>query len=101
MGLFGMPPGFVAGLVVTVIVLTVVFGAIFGAIYSKLCDSIPGEGVMKGLYFGLMIWLIHDISQSAFLAFVDKEITLAISTVFAGFFIWIVYGLVIGKLYKK
>jgi hypothetical protein len=82
------------------IVTTIIFGIIFGVIYSKLFDCIPGQGVMKGLYFGLMIWLIKDITAGTYVYNMGFPIITTI-LVWVGFFMWVVYGLVIGYLYKK
>jgi len=62
---------------------------------------------VKGLYFGLLIWLIKDIAASSYVVLVLVDIpsaitrALAIDLVLFGFFMWIAYGLVLGYLYKK
>ena len=82
------------------IIITLIFGTIFGFIYEKLYDSIPGKGIMKGLSAGFMIWLIKDVATAAYLGAERANVSI-IAILWVGFFIWIVYGLVIGKLYKK
>lgn len=82
------------------VVLTIIFGAIFGVIYAKMYDSIPGEGLLKGVSAGLIIWLIRDISAGAYLA-AERHFEIAIPMIWIGFFMWIGYGPVLGKLYKK
>jgi hypothetical protein len=101
LGLFGAPPDPIINFVVLLIVLPIIFGAIFGGVFSKLYDPIPGTGVLKGLYFGLIIWLIKDIFGSVELALLFKEASIAIALLFVGFFGWIAYGSVLGALYKK
>jgi len=88
-------------LIVTFFVITIVFGAIFGAIYQKLYDPIPGTGIRKGVYFGLMVYLIKDIAIAPYLAFIDMQTQLAIDYVILGIIMWIPYGAVLGALYKK
>jgi len=88
-------------IIVTFFVITIIFGAIFGAIYQKLHDPIPGTGISKGVYFGLMVYLIKDIAIAPYLAFIDMQTQLAIDYVFIGIFMWIPYGAVLGALYKK
>lgn len=88
-------------LVSTSIVLTVIFGAIFGAAYVKFYDVIPGSGVSKGLYFGLIIWFIQGVAGGAYLGIHAMEFDVAIRLIFIGFFMWISYGPVLGVLYKK
>jgi hypothetical protein len=88
-----------ASLAVITIIVTIIFGVIFGAIYSKLYNSIPRQNIKKGLHFGLMIWLIN-IAAGVYVALMGG-IPFATELIFAGFFMWIVYGLIIGKLYTK
>jgi hypothetical protein len=84
-------------------VLSIVFGAIFGALYSRFHDPIPGKGISKGIYFGLMIWLVKDIAAGAFVPLLSRRLdwTVSIALIFVGFFEWIVYGSLLGALYKK
>jgi hypothetical protein len=82
------------------LVITLVFGTIFGMMYEKVYDSIPGKGIMKGLIAGLAIWLIKDIATGAYLGAERAKVSV-IAIIWVGFTIWIVYGLVIGLLYKK
>ena len=85
---------------VGMIVLTIIFGAIFGRLYSKFRDPIPGSGPMKGINFGLMIWLIKDIAAGAYLAVTMLHVVDAIALIFIGFFMWIAYGYVLERLRK-
>lgn len=79
---------------VIMIVLTIIFGAIFGTIYSRFYNQIPGKRFSKGVYFGLMIWLIKDVAAGAYVALVMGSPLIASSLIFPGFFMWIVFGLV-------
>jgi hypothetical protein len=83
------------------IILSIIFGAIFGMLYEKLYDSCPGEGIMKGINGGLIIWLVKDIAAGAFVGFVYGNIGIATFLIFVGFFMWIAYGALLGMLYKK
>jgi hypothetical protein len=82
------------------IVLAIIFGAVFGRLYSKFRDPIPGSGPMKGINFGLMIWLIKDIAAGAYLAVIMLRVTEATALIFTGFFMWIAYGYVLERLRK-
>jgi hypothetical protein len=82
------------------IILTIIYGTIFGVIYAIMYDSIPGKGILKGVMAGLLIWFIKDITTGIDLA-IEREPVSVIAMIWVGFFTWIVYGLVIGKLYKK
>ena len=99
-GLLEMESANIAYSAVIGIVLSIMFGAIFGAIYSRFHDQIPGIGVSKGLFFGLMIYLIKDIAAGAYIGFVGGMHPAAI-WLQSGFFIWITYGPLLGVLYKK
>ena len=81
-----------------------IWGVIFGVIYSKAYDVIPRDGVMKGLCFGLLIWLIHSIYPAAFFVTVATPpmVAWATSWVIGGFVVrGLAYGSVLGVLYKK
>lgn len=81
--------------------LDIFWGMIGGAAYSYLHNMIPGKGVVKGLYFGLSIWVIKDIAAGSYLALTMNEVNSAMLLISGGFFMWIVYGPVLGYLYKK
>ena len=101
LGFFGTPPN-ITPMQFTIywLIITTIFGAIFGVIYAKVYDTIPGKGILKGLTAGLAIWLIKDIATGVYLG-AERARVSVIAIIWVGFFIWIVYGLVIGKLYKK
>ena len=81
--------------------LGLIWGSIFGAVYAFLYSLIPGKGALKGLYFGLSIWVIKDVAAGSYLALTMMEVNSAIILIVVGFFMWIVYGLVLGYLYRK
>jgi len=81
--------------------LGLIWGSIFGAIYTFVYDIIPRKGVIKGLYFGLLIWLIKDIAAGSYTALMLMEVKTAINLIYYGFFMWTIYGLILGYIYKK
>ena len=81
--------------------LNIFWGMIAGAAYAFLYSLIPGKGAVKGLYFGLSIWVIKDVAAGSYLALTIMEVNSAIMLIVGGFFMWIVYGPVLGYLYKK
>lgn len=104
-GLYGtgiiIPVTYQANAAILMIVLTVIFGTIVSLIYSRFYDRIPGEGLKKGLFFGLMIWFIKDIMASAYVTLPMMQPTvIGISLISVGLYMWPIYGLVIGYLYK-
>jgi len=81
--------------------LDIIWGVIFGLLFASLYGWIPGKGVVKGLYYGLLIWVIKDVCAGSYLALTIFEVNSGIMLISAGFFMWIVYGPVLGILYKK
>jgi len=79
--------------------LSVIWGTFFGAIYARFLDNIPGKGVMKGLIFGLLIWIVKDVAAGSYVALIFMEISISINLIIIGFSMWIVYGLILGYLY--
>ncbi|MCW4032846.1 MAG: hypothetical protein NWF08_05585 [Candidatus Bathyarchaeota archaeon] len=80
--------------------LDIFWGMIGGAAFSYLYNLIPGKGAVKGLYFGLSIWVIKDVAAGSYLALTMMEVNSAILLIIPGFFLWIVYGPMLGYLYK-
>ena len=101
MRLYGFTPGTLMELTVFMAVLTIIFGVIFSLIYARFYSLIPGEGFKKGLYFGLMIWLIKDIAAGSYVAFVARNIDIGIDLIIGGLYMWGIYGIALGYLYKK
>jgi hypothetical protein len=101
LGIFGTPPN-ITPMEFTIywLIISTIFGAIFGMIYAKVYDLIPGKSILKGLIAGLALWLIKDIATGVYLG-VERAPVSVIAIIWVGFFIWVVYGLVIGVLYKK
>jgi len=87
------------------ILLTAFFGFLWGLLYTYSYDLIPGKGIKKGLIFGLFIYFIKDVQAGLNLALVtslqvDMYIMAALDLMTIGIYSWIVYGLVLGYLYK-
>jgi hypothetical protein len=86
--------------------LNVMWGGIFGFMYQRFHDLIPGKGVVKGVVFSCLLWLVHAIYPATFImAFWPQvpEITgFGTTMVVGGFIIRVLaYGISIGYLYKK
>jgi hypothetical protein len=81
--------------------LGMIWGIIFGIIYSRFYDSIPGKEVLKGVYFGLLIWVVKDVAAGSYTILIRMDVSWGIGLILIGFFMWIVYGPVLGYLYKK
>lgn len=101
MKIFEFTPGSLMEVAVSTAVLTIIFGIIFSFIYARFYSLIPGGGVWKGIYFGLMIWLIKDIAAGSYVAFVARQPGIGIDLIVGGLYMWIIYGVALGYLYKK
>jgi len=93
-------PSIIMLLAVAHLSLDIFWGMIAGVAYAFLYSLIPGKGVVKGLYFGLSIWVIKDVAAGSYLALTMMEVSPAVILIFGGFFMWVVYGPVLGYLYK-
>jgi len=83
------------------IFINMMWGIVFGAFYSRFNDLIPGKGILKGLCFGIIIWLIATFQIATyFLAY--GEIYEFWMWAWIGFFsTGIPFGIVLGLLYRK
>lgn len=89
--------------------LSALFGAIFGLVYSRFYKGIPGEGVKKGLTFGLIIGVLANLQYSmfnflnGFLWTGEPELIawayVSGSTFLQAYLKWIPYGIVLGIAY--
>jgi len=100
-GLMPSPPGSTSTAGLMIVVLAIIWGAIFIMIYQRFYDGIPGKDTMKGVYFGLMLWLVKDIAAASFIGLIDMTTRIAVGLIYTGFFMWISYGYVLSTLYKK
>lgn len=84
--------------------LNVMWGAVYGWLFSKVYDLVPKSGAMKGLIYSVLIWLLFVglYPLSFFLIVFDPPLTqFATGLGIVGFFVRVVYGLLLGSLYKK
>jgi len=86
--------------------INMMWGILFGAIFTKVFNLVPGKGVKKGLLYGLILFLITTFQYTVFgfffnvyfkdwSGFLSGFLGLSIGAAQA-----IVFGLVIGYLYK-
>lgn len=111
MRLYGVlaPPGNLIYFSIGWIVITIILCTSFGLLYTRFYDLLPGTGIKKGLYFGLLIWFIKDIAAGAYLIFSGSTtpggliewITAGVNLIVIGLYMWVIYGLVLGVLYEK
>ena len=77
-----------------------IWGIIFAVIYSQAYDVIPKEGVLKGLVYGLFLWVIISIRYVTFDLAYGNPIGV-VGVIFTGFFQYLLFGLVLGILYDE
>ena len=92
------------------IVVAIVAGIIFGASYAKLYPHLWGGGLIKGVYYGLLLWMYYIMLGfiiaigELFLGVGWAEIYLEKAIwhfVFGRFPMWIVCGTTVGVLYER
>ncbi len=81
--------------------LIIIWGTILGVIYSKVYDIIPGKNLKKGLIYSLIIFLISNIRVTSFQIPFAQAITWLWTFNIVGFLGLVIYGLIIGYLYRK
>jgi hypothetical protein len=105
LNLWVIVPGIFSGIVAIsqardYIGLNVIWGCLQGIIFARIYDLIPGKGITKGLMYGGLLFLIAVIySQSYSLA--PDYLPINVVYGFLGLVQAIVFGLVLGYLYKK
>jgi len=81
-------------------VVNLFWGAVFGVFYAIFYDRIPKEGILKGLCFALIIYFITSFRASVYF-FAYGHIISSMNWFIAGILPVIVYGFVLGLLYRK
>ena len=91
----------------THIFYNMIWGTIFGAFFTKVYYLIPSKKVLKGLYYGLIVYLIASFYPVAiwtfkYLSHGQWEIALqSLLSQSTGFAQAIAFGIVLGYLYRK
>ena len=88
------------------LVIGVVFGIIFGIIYTLLYPALRGEGTLKGLFYGFLLYIFNSVLLTAFILaglHVAPELIppLSIFELVYGIIIWLVYGAILGFVYER
>ena len=76
------------------------WGAIYGAFYALFYNRIPGKGVVKGLFYGLAIYLLSPFRYATY-NFVYGILFFAKVWTITPFIVFAIFGIVLGHLYKK
>ena len=90
------------------LLINLIWDIVFGAIFARVYNLVPGKGVIKGLIYGLSVFLIATFQYQVWfgsMAVFHNAYELATANVwgiFVGFFsTGIAFGLVLGALYRK
>lgn len=108
----GAPPAptldFLIGQAGTHIFFNMVWGTIFGTIlFPKVYNLVPSKGIVKGLIFGLTVFLMDTVHTAMYNLGLGLKLSIASLIflfewgTFVGFFQAFFFGLVLGALYKK
>jgi hypothetical protein len=83
------------------LIINMIWGIVLVSIYTQVYDLIPGKGILKGLYFGLLFFLVGSFRMAIYW-FGWGDLASAWGTGLLGFLgSGIAFGLVLGLLYRK
>lgn len=86
--------------------INMLWGAVFGAIFAKVYNTVPKKGILKGLIYGSIVFLITSFKNGTLfismgiVGSTPTSIHFGLWNILVGFFLFIAYGLAIGYLYK-
>ena len=90
----------------TQVLISMIWGTILGAIFAKAYNIIPSKGILKGLYYGLILFFLSGVQLTTFfvaagLAFNDpSHIWWGSRWLLFYILVYPVYGVALGYLYK-
>jgi len=88
-----MISSYVAGFIISVIFVTV---------FAWLYKGLPEKGVKKGIIYGFIVWLVGALSGMATLPFyMTISTTVVVYWIAHAFVMNIIYGAIVGAIYKK
>jgi len=93
--------GFIVSLLGTQAMVHLIPGIYQGAIYPKVYNLVPGKGILKGLCYGLIVLFLLSELRLAALCVSYGIFNIALIVLVTGIIAAIIYGLVLGVLYKK
>jgi hypothetical protein len=78
-----------------------VFAVLLALVYAVIKSALPGKGIVKGISFGLLIWLIGTLPGNFGLGmFTRINSTVIIYWIVSGLVVNLLYGLVIAAIYR-
>jgi hypothetical protein len=77
-----------------------IMGIIMGLIYAMINRSIPGKGLMKGINYGIMVWLLSSLMWPIMMMSF-APVYMWITELASGLIIYSIVGAVISFIYGK
>ena len=93
--------GFILGQLGSQAMVHMIWGIIFGMIFPKVYNLIPAKGMVKGLIYGFVIAFLINELHAATWALCLGRFMYAHGIIFTGGTQAIIFGLVLGLLYRK
>jgi hypothetical protein len=91
--------GFFIGQTGTHVFFDMIWGIIFGIIFVRFYEEIPGKGIFKGIVFGTAMFFMTTL-RGSFYFLANGQITWFLYLVITSYSMYLVFGLVLGYLYK-
>jgi len=92
---------FILSQIGTQIMIHLISGLYIGAVFPKVYNLVPGKGILKGLYYGvIVIFLLSELRLATMLMSFGEWPT-PLVTIVTGIVAAIVFGIVLGLLYRK
>ncbi len=83
-------------------ILSFVISVIFVLVFALLYKGLPGKGIKKGIYYGLIIWVIGAFSGMVTMPFYMNIATvLVIYWILQALVINVLKGIVVAAIYKE
>lgn len=80
----------------------IVFGVLLALVYALINKCLPGKGIIKGLWFGLFVWLVGALPGTFSLGLVTVMAHKVVTYWIINFFIVSLWqGLLISAIYGK
>ena len=88
--------------IISTVIWNIAWGTVWGLVCSWVYDSIPGKGIVKGFFYGLIFWVFIDFSYGMYIAFIwPVDLAVGLGFIIANLYGRFSYGLTFVALYKK
>ena len=79
-----------------------VLNIILAGVYALVYKGIPGEGVMRGLWYGVIVWLVGVLpGMFSTYTFMTVAATVVVYWLVQGLIAHLIYGAIIAAIYKE